>query len=117
LGTTLTTVNFADGVNLHKLYLPGSMTHLDLRHAGSLNKIIYTQDDLYDENGNEVDAMYIADIVTSDNKGNKRTNIGRINILGGVLDQYSYNLLEKIVEAKKSMITYIPKNSDGSVNA
>lgn len=119
LGTSLTTVDFADGVNLQKLYLPNTLTRLDLKHAASLDKIVYNASDLTiipegKTEPEQVNALYIDSLITAPQPDQQYTNIGRINLLGGSFDQYSYELLEKIVNAKKSMMTYMPDKDNGT---
>jgi hypothetical protein len=106
LGTSLTEVNFADGVNIQKLYLPSSLVSIELKNAMALDKIVYTEDEIYelDDEGNRhqnVSTMYIADVVTDN--GNK-TKINRVHIVSGGLKQYSYELLKKITNARYAMI-------------
>lgn len=104
LGTSLTEVDFADGVNIQKLYLPESMTRISLKNAMALNKIVYTEDEIYEEvdgvRKQNQPVMYIAKVI----KDNGTTDINTIHIISGSLKQYSYELLKKITEARQKVI-------------
>ena len=100
LGTVIKLVNFADGVNLSKLYLPETIEAITLLNAASLNKIVYNRADILDENGKQAKpVMYIENLIKNDGT----TNVNSINIVGGALNQHSYVLLNKLTEAHKKM--------------
>ena len=100
LGTIIEVVIFADGVNLSKLYLPDTMKEITLLNATSLNKIVYNRADILDENGKQTKpAMYIENLIKNDGT----TNVNKINIVGGALNQHSYVLLNKLTQAHKEM--------------
>lgn len=103
LGTRLSTVKFADGVNLSKLYLPSTLTELELKNAFNLNTIVYNINDIYeqDEDGNpkEKNVMYIDNLIN-----NNECNLNKINIIGGQLQIASYEFLKKVIDAKKTMV-------------
>ena len=109
LGTSLTEVDFADGVNLQKVYLPEGLQRLTLKNAMALNKIVYSEDEIYEtvdgKRKQNKPVMYLAKVIKDDGS----TNIGIINIVSGGLKQHSYKLLEKITEARQTMID---KNND-----
>jgi hypothetical protein len=108
LGTKLSNVVFASGVNLKRLYLPETLSELHLNSAPNLTKIIYNEDDIHTslEDGTkvDVDCMFIKDVVLTDEEGNpKSTIISNIDINGGNLNLYSYELLLKLTQAKLKM--------------
>lgn len=104
LGTSLEEVDFADGVNIQKLYLPEGLSRITLKNAMALDKIVYSEDDIYETvegvRKQNKPVMYIAKVVKED----KTTNIDTINIVSGNLKQYSYELLKKVTEARQKMI-------------
>ena len=104
LGTSLTEVDFADGVNIQKLYLPESMARISLKNAMALNKIVYTEDEIYEEvdgvRKQNKPVMYIAKVIKDD----CTTDINTVHIVSGSLKQYSYELLKKITEARQRVI-------------
>ena len=105
LGTKLTQVDFADGVNLSKLYLPETITRLTLKNAMALDNIVYNKADIEEEIDGVVKqnkpGLYIENVV--DEKKTK-TNINVINIVSGSLKQHSYKLLRAITQAHQSMM-------------
>ena len=106
LGSKITGASFADGVNLQYLYLPNTINSLELINASNLTRIIYNPDDLKEQSEQgEVDAkgLYIDNVVKTVD-GKQTTNINTINIKGGNLKLYSYDLLEKIVNAINDMV-------------
>ena len=110
LGSKITGASFADGVNLQHLYLPNTINSLELINASNLTKIIYNPDDLKEwseEQNEQVDAkgLYIDNVIQIDDNNKQKTNINTINIKGGNLKLYSYELLEKIVNAIQDMNT------------
>lgn len=109
LGSKITGALFADGVNLQYLYLPNTINSLELINASNLTRVIYDPSNLKEqsEDGEQVDAkgLYIDNVVKTDDNGKQTTNINTINIKGGNLKLYSYDLLEKIVNAIKDMST------------
>lgn len=107
LGSKITGALFADGVNLRHLYLPNTITSLVLSKAANLTKVIYNSNELKTEleDGSLIDTegLYIENVI-KDVDGSKTTNISEINIIGGGLKLYSYELLEKITNAVNDMI-------------
>ena len=74
------------------------MTKISLKNAMALNKIVYTEDEIYEEidgvRKQNKPVMYIAKVVKDD----QNTDINTIHIVSGSLKQYSYELLKKITE-------------------
>ena len=107
LGSKITGALFADGVNLRHLYLPNTITSLVLSKAANLTKVIYNSNELKTEleDGSLIDTegLYIENVI-KDIDGSKTTNISEINIIGGDLKLYSYELLEKLTNAVNDMI-------------
>jgi hypothetical protein len=72
-----------------------------------LTKVIYNSNELKTEleDGSLIDTegLYIENVI-KDVDGSKTTNISEINIIGGGLKLYSYELLEKITNAVNDMI-------------
>ena len=104
LGTSVTEVDFADGVNLQKVYLPEGLQRITLKNAMALDKIVYNEDEIYEvidgERKQNKPVMYIAKVIKDDGT----TNIGIVNIVSGGLKQHSYKLLEKITDARLLMM-------------
>ena len=91
-GSNLTEVKFAEGVALDTLYLPNSITTLELTEARLLRRLItsYTRptlinDKLVAEQGLWIDGLF----------NNNTTSINRLSIVGGNLGYDSYKLLKK----------------------
>ena len=107
LGTKLTNVAFAPGVNLKHLYLPNTLSEVHLNKAPNLSKIVYNKNEISTVvNGKltDVECMYIDNVITTDENGNPvSTNISNIEIIGGNLNLYSYDLLLKMTKAKQAM--------------
>ena len=107
LGSKITGAVFADGVNLRHLYLPNTVNSLSLSKASNLKKVLYNPSELKvtldDGNLGDAEGLYIEELV-KDNNGSKTTNISEIDIVGGGLKLYSYDLLNKVTEAVDDMI-------------
>lgn len=116
LGSKITGAVFADGVNLHHLYLPNTVNSLALSKASNLEKVLYDPSELKvtldDGSLGDAEGLYIEELV-KDNNGSKTTNISEINIIGGGLKLYSYDLLNKVTDAVDDMIA---SNGTGSLS-
>lgn len=108
LGSKITGAVFADGVNLHHLYLPNTVNSLALSKASNLEKVLYNPSELKvtldDGSLGDAEGLYIEELV-KDNNGSKTTNISEIDIVGGGLKLYSYDLLNKVTDAVDDMIS------------
>lgn len=113
LGTSLTEVEFADGVNLQKAYFPESLKKINLKNAMMLDKIVYTEDEIYDTidgvRSQCKPVMYIAKLIKDDGS----TNINTLQILSGGLKQHSYKLTKMITEAYTDVM--IPKDNSAKL--
>jgi hypothetical protein len=99
LGTNITDVLFAEGVALEKLYLPSSCNKIELIEAYNLNKIYYNYNDILDNYGKQSkNGLYIHDLIHQN-----KTKLNSIKLVGGALDLYSYDLLNKLTDAKVNM--------------
>ena len=121
IGSKITGASFADGVNLQYLYLPDTINSLELINASNLTRIIYDPNDLkeWSEEQNEwVDTkgLYIDNVIQTNVNGKQETSINTINIKGGNLKLYSYELLEKIVDAIQDMNTLEDDSNTLAIN-
>ena len=114
LGTSITTADFAAGVNLKKVYLPETLQEISFKEAKNLKKIIYNQDELFDGD-NEVNALYIHNLISQKDERDY-TNINSIDIIGGGLGQFSYDLLKKLTNTKQAMYNKPGENSNLKIN-
>lgn len=101
LGMNLSTVTFADGVALHTLHLPSTVTEFVLREARSLDTII----DNYvaptrntDKSWNAQRGLYIQGLTDATSVATTTSNISRFEIVGGSLGYGSYDLLKKLYD-------------------
>lgn len=108
LGTNLSAVEFAPGVALRRLYLPESTSKLELIEAAYLNKIVYNKSDILDENGKQTkEGLYIADVVHTHPVANiDVARLNQIKIVGDAFGSQSYELLNKITNAKIATQNY-----------
>ena len=98
-GSNFTQVSFAEGVALHTLYLPGSITRLELTEANLLRNLLTTYKypernalgQLEAEKGLWIDGLFDANT----------TSINVLNLKGGSLGYDSYKLLNKIYNIRK----------------
>lgn len=114
LGMNLSAVNFADGVALHTLHLPATITELVLKEARNLKGLISNYEaPTRDISGNwqAQKGLYILGLTdqTQDQlNSSSSTNIVRLQIAGGNMGYDSFDLLEKL---------YTIKERDGSALA
>ena len=100
-GSNFTNIKFADGVALDTLYLPRSITTLELTEARQLTKLLTTYtaptkqgNKLVAEKGLWIDGLFPT-------QGNSATtSITKLNIVGGNLGYDSYKLLKQYYAAR-----------------
>lgn len=97
LGTNITGVEFAAGANLQQVLLPQTIQSLKLIETASLNRIVNSKDDITTDNSN---GLYIENLIQTNDEGQEFTNLNTLNIVGGNLGYYSYDLLNKIASLK-----------------
>lgn len=106
LGTKITGVQLADGVQIKTLHLPNTITLLSLTEPTSLTKILTAKP--VDAEGNFVstEGLYIEDITDADinNLGDLKTLLARYEIIGGSLGYGSYKLLDILTRIKLNAI-------------
>ena len=99
-GSNLTEVKFAEGVALNTLYLPTSITRLELIEARLLTKLLTTYTTPTKNNvTNKLEAvpgLYIEGLFTN----NASTNLTALKILGGNLGYDSYKLLKQYFDTR-----------------
>ena len=99
-GSNLTEVKFAEGVALNTLYLPTSITRLELIEARLLTKLLTTYTIPTKNNvTNKLEAvpgLYIEGLFTN----NASTNLTALKILGGNLGYDSYKLLKQYFDTR-----------------
>lgn len=107
-GSNFTSINFADGVALHTLYLPDSLTSLKLIEAKLLDKIITryaypTKDPVY-KNLIATPGLYISGFTDCGKDTNKpyTSSIETIHMEGDNFGYGSYNLMLKLKEKQES---------------
>ena len=101
LGTNITNALFANGVALNQLYLPETINKLELIEAYNLDKIYYDYSDILDNGKQSKAGLYIANVIHHDDiEDVDTTRINSIKLVGGALDLYSYDLLNKLTAAK-----------------
>lgn len=100
--SNITKVQFAEGVALNTLYLTDSTNYLSLIEANLLTKLItsYVRPTLNDltnrlEVAKENKGLYIKGLTDASNDNFIKTNIKTLDIRGGNLDYYSYELLRR----------------------
>jgi hypothetical protein len=82
--------------------LPETINELNLIEATQLDKIFYNKNDILDEDGKQTkEGMYIEDVVHMHSEANiPVARLNNIKIIGGSLKNNSYELLNKVTEAK-----------------
>ena len=101
-GSNFTQIDFAPGVSLHTLYLPRSITRINLAQAKLLTNII--TDYAFPQ---KVDGKYVADKglyvegLTDWKDGNAQTKVSYLNIEGDAMGFDSYKLLKLFYNARK----------------
>lgn len=99
-GSNFTQFSFSDGVALETLYLPASITRLELTEANLLRKVLKTYEH---PKRNELDQLIAKEGLWIDGLfNNNQTNINVINIRGGALGYGSHEILKKIYDIRKS---------------
>ena len=106
LGMNLASVDFADGVALHTLHLPATITQLILKEARNLQGLITSYvTPTRDASGNwqAQKGLYIQGL-TDQEKGDSalESNITRLQIAGGNMDYDSFKLLDKLYYIKEN---------------
>ena len=118
LRSNITSVTFADGVALHTLYLPSSVTTLKLTEAANLNKVIRSinddpkasPEDYYSKYNQANDTwtvekgLYISgltDLNEDDITDSTICNLAQIDIAGDHLGYGSYEILHKLYKLYK----------------
>lgn len=99
-GSNFTQFTFAEGVALDTLYLPASITRLELTEANLLRTLLTTYEyPTRNHLGQLVakEGLWIADLF---DKG--QTNINVLNLRGGSLGYGSYTLLKKLYDIRKT---------------
>jgi hypothetical protein len=93
---------FAEGAALEKLYLPSSCNKIELIEAYNLNKIHYNYNDIVDEYGKQnKNGLYIHNLIHHNDTYNiDITKLNSVKLIGNALDLYSYDLLNKLTDAK-----------------
>ena len=96
-GSNLTEVKFAEGVALNTLYLPSSITTLELTEARLLTRLLtsYQRPVLQDGKLVATPGLWIDGLFN-----NNSTRINRLSIVGGSLGYDSYKLLKKHFDAR-----------------
>ena len=101
-GSNFTQIDFAPGVSLHTLYLPSSITRINLAQAKLLTNII--TDYAFPQ---KVDGKYVAEKglyvegLTDWKEGNVQTKVSYLNIEGDAMGFDSYKLLKLFYNARK----------------
>lgn len=99
-GSNFTQFTFAEGVALNTLYLPASITRLELTEANLLRNLLTTYE--YPKR-NEMNELVVKEGLWIDGLfNNNQTNINVLNLKGGSLGYGSYELLNKIYEIRKT---------------
>lgn len=97
-GSNLTDVSFAPGVALNTLYLPPSITKLDLTEARLLNKVIETYEVPKKNAAGEIEAkpgLYIQNLTDLAEDSDVITNVTHFSIVGDYFGYDSYKLINK----------------------
>ena len=102
LGMNLSSVEFASGVALHTLHLPSTITQLTLKEARNLSDGLITSyvQPVRDAEGNwqAQRGLYIKDFTDQEiGSSDLKSNINRLEIVGGSLGYDSYTILKKLV--------------------
>lgn len=106
LGMNLAGIKFADGVALHTLHLPDSITDLTLKEARNLHGLItHYEDPVKDISGKWIaqKGLYIKNL--TDQTGDAmKTNITKFEIIGGNFNYDTYDLLNKLYYIKEHTV-------------
>ena len=97
-GSNLTDVSFARGVALNTLYLPPSVTKLDLTEARLLNKVIEKYEVPVKNTAGEIEAepgLYIQNLTDLTDSSSEITNVTHFAITGDYFGYDSYKLMSK----------------------
>ena len=116
LRTKVSSVEFADGVQLHTLHLPQTYVSLNLIEPTALTNII---DSPRDEDGELREGLYIeglTNLVGTTIAPGTETMIETFNIVGGSLGYDSYKLLDTIVKIKLMMQAASSTSAGTSLN-
>ena len=101
-GSNFSQIDFAQGVALHTLYLPNSITRINLAQAKLLTNIV--TDYAFPQ---KVDGKYVADKglyvegLTDWKEGSNQTKVSYLNIDGDAMGFDSYKLLKLLFNARK----------------
>lgn len=113
LGSGITGLKLADGVQLHTCYLPASVTAISFTQANELSNIL--DDTPVSIDGEWEQGLYIEGLTNKlhlNDYSNTTTNITSLYLDGGKLGTESYRLLHTLIKIKQAMFA----NSDASLN-
>lgn len=103
LGTNLTGMTFADGVQLETLYLPRTISYLKLTEPVSLHGLLDTVP-TPDAEGKFPTGLYLQGLTDITVDDNSTTLLTSIDIIGGKELYYdSYKIVDKVVKIKEKM--------------
>ena len=105
-GSTLASVKFAEGVSLNTLYVPSSLTALELDHANLLTDLIIDYESPTVKVDGSLEAkrgLYIEGLFDAD------CALTKLNLKGGALGYHSYTVLKQFYDMLKA------KKSKGSI--
>lgn len=104
-GSNIENVAFADGVALHTLHLPTTMTSLKLVEANNLTKVLDTKPistyNATTDTWTAEQGLYIAQLTDAEDLGVADSDISSIILAGGALRYDSYKLLNALYTIKK----------------
>ncbi len=113
-GSNFSTISFADGVALNTLYLPSSITSLNLVEANLLTKLIKEYKyPVYNTKTSKLEAepgLYIQGLFDDA----QQTNIQTLNLVGGSLGYGSYELLKKWFDCRLAVVNATPSGKPTS---
>ena len=107
LGSGITSIDFADGVQLTTCYLPASITSLKLTKATSLTNLLEATPYYNTEEKKWPTGLYIEGLTNKlelNNYENETTKINTFYMVGGNLKTESYRLLDTITKIKLHML-------------
>lgn len=104
LNTGLSSIEFAQGVQLQIAHLPKSLTNLALIEPVALNGLLTKSqvDAMYDA-GVFTPGLYIEELLEQPNSIDARTHLTNINIVGGQMGYDTYKLADKVIKIKQKM--------------
>lgn len=103
LGTNLTGMTFADGVQLETLYLPNTISYFNLTEPVALKGLLSTRPEA-DENGKFPTGLYLQGLTDTEVTDDTAILLTSLNIIGGKELYYdSYRIVDKAVKIKEKM--------------